>query len=111
MNGGLGATGPDSGGPDSNSAQGIGAQGDGAQGGRAPGADSRGDSASERSGSTRRPKSPWGGQCPQCRHVKLLESDRGSVFVMCRRASEDPRLRKYPPQPQLTCRAFERDTP
>jgi hypothetical protein len=55
---------------------------------------------------------PWrpepGGLCPLCRHVKVLTSDRGSTFYLCLRAKRDPSLPRYPAQPRLVCRGFER---
>ena len=46
------------------------------------------------------------GLCATCRHVKRLESPR-SVFYMCLRAETDPKFRRYPPLPVLTCEGFE----
>jgi len=61
------------------------------------------------SGSSKPPaRSPWGGLCPQCRHVKILASDRGSTFLLCRLGADDPRFTKYPPQPVVSCRGFDR---
>ncbi len=59
------------------------------------------------SASARVPADP-GGLCPRCRHVKLVASDRGSVFFLCQLARRDPSLPRYPPQPRLVCHAFER---
>jgi len=38
--------------------------------------------------------------------VKVVESERGSRFYMCTEAKRDPRLRKYPPLPVLSCPAY-----
>jgi hypothetical protein len=38
--------------------------------------------------------------CHTCRHLRLIESARGSVFLMCTALP-----RKYPPQPVLRCAA------
>jgi hypothetical protein len=48
------------------------------------------------------------GLCPECRHVRVIESERGSRFLSCRLAARDPRFRRYPPQPVLACSGWER---
>lgn len=48
-----------------------------------------------------------GSLCDRCKHVRRIESARGSVFLLCTRSSEDPRYSKYPPQPVVACRGFE----
>jgi hypothetical protein len=40
--------------------------------------------------------------CHRCVHLRLVTSERGSQFLMCR----EPSLPKYPPQPVKTCPAF-----
>ena len=40
--------------------------------------------------------------CHRCRYLRLIESGKGSTFLMCR----EPTLPKYPPQPVRTCRGF-----
>jgi hypothetical protein len=40
--------------------------------------------------------------CHRCRHVRLVESGKGSVFLMCR----EPSLPRYGPQPVRSCPAF-----
>jgi hypothetical protein len=40
--------------------------------------------------------------CHGCAHLRLVESAKGSTFLMCR----EPTLPKYPPQPVTTCRGF-----
>lgn len=47
------------------------------------------------------------GLCPRCRHVKRIESARGSTFFLCSLARTDPRFAKYPSQPQRACVGFE----
>jgi hypothetical protein len=37
--------------------------------------------------------------CHRCLHLRLVESGKGSVFLMCR----EPSLPKYPPQPVRVC--------
>ena len=49
---------------------------------------------------------PDAGLCARCQYVRALANRRGSVFVMCGRAAEDPRLRQYPQLPMLECHAF-----
>lgn len=60
------------------------------------------------SADTRRGPEHTHGLCPTCRHVRIVRSDRGSSFFLCRRAASDPRYRKYPPQPVVTCPGHER---
>jgi len=45
--------------------------------------------------------------CETCRHVRVIESERGSVFLLCRRSAAEPQYPKYPPQPVVACRGFE----
>ena len=40
--------------------------------------------------------------CHRCAHVRIVESGKGSVFLMCR----EPSLPKYGPQPVRSCRGF-----
>lgn len=40
--------------------------------------------------------------CHRCRFLRLVESGKGSVFLMCR----EPTLPKYGPQPVKACRGF-----
>jgi len=47
------------------------------------------------------------GLCPRCGHVKIVTSQRGSVFLLCLLSAEDPRFPKYPPQPVVSCEGFE----
>ena len=49
-----------------------------------------------------------GGLCPQCRHVKVLQSQRSSTFLLCQLSKSDPSYRRYPPQPRMVCPGFER---
>ncbi len=46
------------------------------------------------------------GLCPRCRHVKVLENDRGSVFLRCGASGPETGLPKYPPQPVVACPSF-----
>ena len=47
------------------------------------------------------------GLCARCRHVRPVESGRGSVFYLCRRAATDPRLDQYPRLPVRACPCYE----
>ncbi len=51
------------------------------------------------------PTLPYG-VCSQCLHVKLLTSDKGSVFMQCQRGLTDARFPKYPRLPVLRCAGF-----
>jgi hypothetical protein len=46
------------------------------------------------------------GLCAGCTHASVQRSARGSEFWRCRRADEDPTLRRYPPLPVRDCHAF-----
>jgi hypothetical protein len=46
------------------------------------------------------------GLCPRCEHVKIVRSEKGSVFLLCLLAARDPRFAKYPPQPVVSCDGF-----
>lgn len=54
--------------------------------------------------------SPYGGLCAKCRHRRVIRSERGSVFVLCQRAKDDPRFPRYPPQPVARCSGFESES-
>lgn len=53
------------------------------------------------------PPPPNAGLCGRCRHLRVVGNRRGSTFVMCAVAADDPRLRRYPQLPVLDCHAFE----
>jgi hypothetical protein len=40
--------------------------------------------------------------CHRCSHLRLVQSGRGSVFLMC----QHPELPKYASQPIVACRGF-----
>jgi len=48
------------------------------------------------------------GLCRTCRHVKVIESTRGSTFYLCRLSETDPRFPKYPRLPVVRCTGYER---
>ena len=51
------------------------------------------------------------GDCARCVHARALRNRRGSVFVLCRRAVDDARFRRYPPLPVIDCIGLEADGP
>jgi hypothetical protein len=50
--------------------------------------------------------SPIPGLCANCRHAKIMTSDRGSQFLRCLLADVDPAFPKYPRLPVLSCRGW-----
>ncbi|HEX4493787.1 MAG TPA: hypothetical protein VH914_21480 [Acidimicrobiia bacterium] len=40
--------------------------------------------------------------CHRCAHLRVVDSAKGSTFLMCR----EPSLRKYAPQPVRSCPKF-----
>lgn len=56
------------------------------------------------------PSPPPPGLCGRCRHARQTGNRRGSVFLLCGLAAHDPRFRKYPPLPVLSCPGFAPDT-
>ncbi|HEV2417559.1 MAG TPA: hypothetical protein VGX94_07130 [Terriglobia bacterium] len=51
------------------------------------------------------------GLCGACCHVRVVRSDRGSVFYQCRRSLTDPTYPAYPRIPVLQCEGYERRRP
>lgn len=51
------------------------------------------------------------GLCADCRHARRIANRRGSLFLLCARASGDPRFRRYPPLPMLRCSGHESRPP
>jgi hypothetical protein len=47
------------------------------------------------------------GLCASCRHVRPIRSDRGALFFLCMRSTNDPRFPKYPRLPVLSCAGYE----
>lgn len=47
--------------------------------------------------------------CEFCRHKKEVVSGKGSRFLLCEKSAADNRYSKYPPQPVVQCRGFERN--
>lgn len=48
------------------------------------------------------------GLCVSCVYRQRVNSRRGSAFVRCRKADEDPRFPKYPMLPVLKCEGYEK---
>jgi hypothetical protein len=46
------------------------------------------------------------GLCARCQHVQLVESARGSLFMLCGLAKADGRFEKYPRLPVLHCTGY-----
>ena len=49
--------------------------------------------------------------CISCAFLRVVTSGRGSRFLLCRKAEEDPRFAKYPPQPIVRCSGYESTLP
>jgi hypothetical protein len=47
------------------------------------------------------------GLCESCVHVRIVRSDRGSLFYRCGLSDTDPRFPKYPRLPVLSCPGYE----
>lgn len=52
---------------------------------------------------------PGAGLCAHCQHVRVVQSARGSVFLLCGLHQTSPGFAKYPPLPVLRCRGFKPD--
>ena len=50
------------------------------------------------------------GLCASCKHMRRIESDRGSVFYLCQLSKVDPRFPKYPRLPVLSCIVYEKQS-
>lgn len=48
----------------------------------------------------------WG-LCATCGHANVVANDRGSTFLQCGRAKDDPNYRRYPPVPVVRCDGHE----
>jgi len=48
------------------------------------------------------------GLCPECKHVRIVRSAKGSTFLLCDLSKRDPRWSRYPAQPRMECAGFER---
>jgi hypothetical protein len=47
------------------------------------------------------------GLCAQCLQARVIRSDRGSKFYLCKVSATDPRFPKYPSLPVWSCPRFE----
>jgi len=43
------------------------------------------------------------GLCADCDHARLIESSKGSQFLLCQLSQSDPAFPKYPRLPVLQC--------
>ncbi len=48
------------------------------------------------------------GLCADCLHARRVESERGSVFVMCQLSATDASFAKYPRLPVISCAGYLR---
>jgi len=46
------------------------------------------------------------GLCATCLFMRLMESDRGSIFYLCQLSATDPTFPKYPRLPVLQCSGY-----
>ncbi|CAN5613828.1 hypothetical protein BH23GEM8_BH23GEM8_20770 [soil metagenome] len=53
-----------------------------------------------------RSHTPPPGLCGSCVNCRVVESNAGSRFFLCRLAAVDPAFPRYPPIPVLRCRGF-----
>ena len=47
------------------------------------------------------------GLCGDCRHARVIRSDRGSTFYLCQLSFTDPAFSKYPRLPVLNCAGYQ----
>ena len=47
------------------------------------------------------------GLCADCRHARRIQSKRGSEFLLCGRAENEPEYPRYPRLPVLGCKGHE----
>jgi hypothetical protein len=48
------------------------------------------------------------GLCADCLHARLIESSKGSQFLLCQLSQSDPSFPKYPRLPILACAGYSR---
>jgi hypothetical protein len=46
------------------------------------------------------------GRCADCQHARVIESDKGSHFLLCQLSEGDPRFPRYPRLPVLSCSGY-----
>ena len=56
-------------------------------------------------------KSEAVGLCFDCVHARVIRSDRGSIFYLCRLSATDPNFAKYPRLPMLSCTGYKPASP
>jgi len=49
--------------------------------------------------------------CSACLYARRIQSERGSVFVMCQLSLTDNSFPKYPRLPVLSCAGYSRKEP
>ena len=47
------------------------------------------------------------GLCADCRFMRQITSDRGSIFYQCQLSATDPTFPKYPRLPVLHCTGYD----
>ena len=48
------------------------------------------------------------GLCAECVYGRRVESERGSVFILCERSASDAAFAKYPQLPVMRCAGYVR---
>jgi hypothetical protein len=48
------------------------------------------------------------GLCATCRHMRLIRSDRGAEFYLCKLSATDQSFAKYPALPVVRCSGYLR---
>ena len=51
---------------------------------------------------------PDEGLCATCLHVRVVESERSSRFLLCGLSETDPQFPKYPRLPVLSCSGYQK---
>ncbi|HWN74413.1 MAG TPA: hypothetical protein VNO13_01645 [Candidatus Udaeobacter sp.] len=52
---------------------------------------------------------PQLGLCADCRNARLIESSKGSHFLLCQLSQSDPSFPKYPRLPILACAGYSQN--
>jgi hypothetical protein len=50
------------------------------------------------------------GLCGHCLHARVIASEKGSQFLLCRLSERDPNFPKYPRLPVLSCAGHQPKT-
>ncbi len=50
---------------------------------------------------------PPPGLCGACRHSRVIQTARNSIFRLCERSTTDPHFPRYPNLPVLDCAGFK----